>query len=162
MISFPKGKLRKKTYLGPIKNCFNCSNWEKLVRTWSDQFVNSFEFFISGLYIVLAVLSGLAFILSIGLLMYILHFLYSTIYKLLVVDQRCSCRCDQDSETRNGNAEINGNSQCIMIEITRDLSDPPPTYDQTQDKNLPTYDEVTTASNLSSNEGVTNFGATSE
>ena len=49
-----------------------------------------------------------------------------------------------------------------MIEITRDLSDPPPTYDQTQDKNLPTYDEVTTASNLSSNEGVTNFGATSE
>ena len=110
----------------------------------------------------MAVLSGLAFILSIGLLMYILHFLYSTIYKLLVVDQRCSCRCDQDSETRNGNAEINGNSQCIMIEITRDLSDPPPTYDQTQDKNLPTYDEVTTASNLSSNEGVTNFGATSE
>jgi hypothetical protein len=49
-----------------------------------------------------------------------------------------------------------------MIEITRDLSDPPPTYDQTQDKNLPTYDEVTTTSNLSSNEGVTNFGATSE
>ena len=49
-----------------------------------------------------------------------------------------------------------------MIEITRDLSDPPPTYDQTQDKNLPTYDEVTTASNLSSNDGVTNFGATSE
>ena len=110
----------------------------------------------------MAVLSGLAFILSIGLLMYILHFLYSTIYKLLVVDQRCSCRCDRDSETGNGNAEINGNSQCIMIEITRDLSDPPPTYDQTQDKNLPTYDEVTTASNLSSNEGVTNFGVTSE
>ena len=94
--------------------------------------------------------------------MYILHFLYSTIYKLLVIDQRCSCRCDRDSETGTGNAEINGNSPCIMIEITRDLSDPPPTYDQTQDKNLPTYDEVTTTSNLSSNEGVTNFGATSE
>ena len=49
-----------------------------------------------------------------------------------------------------------------MIKITRDLSYPPPTYDQTQDKNLPTYDEVTTTSNLLSNEGVTNFGATSE
>ena len=71
-------------------------------------------------------------------------------------------RSDQDSEPRLKNAEINGNSPCIMIKITRDLSYPPPTYDQTQDKNLPTYDEVTTTSNLLSNEGVTNFGATSE
>ena len=74
----------------------------------------------------------------------------------------CLFCSDRDSETGKRNAEINGNSQCIMIKITRDLSEPPPTYDQTQNKNLPTYDEVTTASNLSSNEGVTNFGATSE
>ena len=74
----------------------------------------------------------------------------------------CLYRSERDSETGTRNSEINGNSPCIMIEITRDLSDPPPTYDQTQDKNLPTYDKVTTTSNLSSNEGVTNFGATSE
>ena len=38
-----------------------------------------------------------------------------------------------------------------MIEITRDLSDPPPTYDQTQDKNLPNYDVVTISSNNAKN-----------
>jgi hypothetical protein len=46
--------------------------------------------------------------------------------------------------------------------MKRDLSDPPPTYDQTQDKNLPSYDEVTIQSIFLSIEGVTNFGATSE
>merc|ERR1711997_613859 len=70
-----------------------------------------------GLYIVLAVLSGLAFVLSIGLLIYILHFLYSTIYKLLVIEQRCSCRCDPESvDLGNGPVGPDYLNQSITIE----------------------------------------------
>ena len=47
--------------------------------------------------------------------------------------------------------EINENSPCIMIKSTRDLSILPPTYGQTQDKNLPSYDEVTVRSNNAKN-----------
>ena len=99
-----------------------------------------------GLYIVLAVLSGLAFVLSIGLLMYILHFLYSTIYKLLVIEQRCSCRSDPESPDSVGNGP-DFHNQSITLEIARTaVPDLPPSYTQTEEKNLPTYEEVTKSS----------------
>ena len=59
----------------------------------------------------------------------------------------CFYRSDLDSETGSVSGEINENSPCIMIKSTRDLSNLPPTYGQTQDKNLPSYDEVTITSN---------------
>ena len=96
-----------------------------------------------GLYIVLAVLSGLSFVLSIGLLMYILHFLYSTIYKLLVIEQRCSCRCDPESvDLGNGPVGPDYLNQSITIEIARTVPDLPPSYTQTEENNLPSYEEV--------------------
>jgi hypothetical protein len=99
-----------------------------------------------GLYIVLGVLSGLAFVLSIGLLMYIVHFLYTSIYKILVVEQRCSCRCGHPDSIADENGNQNRiENQYVAIEISSIPStDLPPTYEQIEQKILPTYDEAST------------------
>ena len=60
-----------------------------------------------------------------------------------MIEQRCSCRCGHaDSMTESGNQNQTEN-QYVEIDIcTISPTDLPPTYDQTEQKNLPTYDEA--------------------
>ena len=87
------------------------------------------------MYIILIALIGIAFMIAIGLLGYIIHFIYCTFYKLLVIEERCSCG-------RSRNSREHDNNNFIAIEIQNPH---PPSYSQIleeETKDLPKYEEV--------------------
>lgn len=88
-----------------------------------------------GIYIVLAALSGIAFMLAAGILTYILHFVFCTLYKVIIIERRCSCSSVQ-SQT-----DIEQQIQPHPERVQKtDVY--PPSYQQVIDNDLPSYEDV--------------------
>lgn len=88
-----------------------------------------------GLYIVLAALSGIAFMMAAAILTYLLHFIFTTFYRI-VVEQQCSCRARSNAENNEES------SPSIVVRIDKPLDLRPPSYYQVTQQDLPSYEDL--------------------
>lgn len=96
-----------------------------------------------GLYIVLAALSGIAFMLAAAILTYLLHFIFSTLYRIVVIEQRCSC--GRSNETMEDVP-----SRVYYDSVVKPLDLRPPSYQQVTQQGLPSYEDLMRDKNVQS------------